>query len=158
MALPMLVNNSECGPSNPLQGLSKRFDQDRGIQQVRSIRDSTLTGSHRVGKDFFGAGRAGSSREVNFTITILYRPVHYFCRRLSGRSSLQFLGLTKTRPDSSPLIRQPHNSQHHSIYLRFIGRCLLPMRQYLNKANKHGLQTFCNSCQCNRPALHHKCL
>ncbi|KAF9010527.1 hypothetical protein BDQ17DRAFT_1387762 [Cyathus striatus] len=47
MALPMLVGGSECGPSNPLQGLSKQFDQDRGIQQ-----------------DHFGASRAGSSREV----------------------------------------------------------------------------------------------
>lgn len=30
----MLVGGAECGPSNPLQGLSKRFDHDRGIQQV----------------------------------------------------------------------------------------------------------------------------
>lgn len=34
MALPMLVGGSDCGPVNPLQGLSKRFDQDRGAQQV----------------------------------------------------------------------------------------------------------------------------
>lgn len=35
MALPMLVGGgAECGPSNPLQGLTKRFDQDRGLQQV----------------------------------------------------------------------------------------------------------------------------
>ncbi|KAF9469921.1 hypothetical protein BDZ94DRAFT_1317018 [Collybia nuda] len=47
MALPMLVGGSDCGPSNPLQGLSKQFDQDRGAQQ-----------------DHFGAGRAGSSRET----------------------------------------------------------------------------------------------
>ncbi|KAJ7772535.1 hypothetical protein DFH07DRAFT_163633 [Mycena maculata] len=47
MALPMLVNNADCGPSNALQGLSKRFDHDRGLQQ-----------------DHFGPGRAGSSREV----------------------------------------------------------------------------------------------
>ncbi|KAJ7496110.1 hypothetical protein B0H11DRAFT_2001880 [Mycena galericulata] len=47
MALPMLVNNADCGPSNPLQGLSKRFDHDRGLQQ-----------------DHFGANRAGSSREA----------------------------------------------------------------------------------------------
>ncbi|TFK26528.1 TPR-like protein [Coprinopsis marcescibilis] len=46
MALPMLVGGSECGPSNALQNLSKRFEQDRGIQQ-----------------DFFG-NRAGSSREA----------------------------------------------------------------------------------------------
>ncbi|KAI0775691.1 TPR-like protein [Trametes elegans] len=47
MSLPLLVNGAECGPSNPLQGLSKRFDQDRGIQQ-----------------DQFAAGRAGSSKET----------------------------------------------------------------------------------------------
>ncbi|KAI8993043.1 TPR-like protein [Trametes punicea] len=47
MSLPLLVNGAECGPSNPLQGLSKRFDQDRGIQQ-----------------DQFSAGRAGSSKET----------------------------------------------------------------------------------------------
>lgn len=43
----MLVGGAECGPSNPLQSLSKRFDQDRGVQQ-----------------DFIGGTRAGSSREV----------------------------------------------------------------------------------------------
>ncbi|KAF9263323.1 TPR-like protein [Marasmius fiardii PR-910] len=45
MALPALLGGADCGPSNPLQNLSKRFDQDRGIQQ-----------------DLFGA-RAGPSRE-----------------------------------------------------------------------------------------------
>ncbi|THH08296.1 hypothetical protein EW145_g2790 [Phellinidium pouzarii] len=43
----MLVNGADCGPVNPLQGLAKRFDHDRGIQQ-----------------DQFGAGRAGPSRET----------------------------------------------------------------------------------------------
>lgn len=43
----MIVGGAECGPSNPLQSLSKRFDQDRGAQQ-----------------DFIGGTRAGSSREV----------------------------------------------------------------------------------------------
>jgi peroxin-5 len=28
------MGGADCGPSNPLQNLSKRFDQDRGIQQV----------------------------------------------------------------------------------------------------------------------------
>lgn len=33
----MLVNGgSECGPTNPLQGLAKQFDQDRGPQQDRA--------------------------------------------------------------------------------------------------------------------------
>ncbi|KAH9831276.1 TPR-like protein [Rhodofomes roseus] len=47
MSLPLLVNGADCGPVNPLQSLSKTFDRDRGIQQ-----------------DHFGAGRAGSSKEV----------------------------------------------------------------------------------------------
>ncbi|KAL9711601.1 hypothetical protein Ac2012v2_004672 [Leucoagaricus gongylophorus] len=48
MSLPMLFNSgAECGPINPLQGLSKRFDQDRGIQQ-----------------DHIGAPTAGSSRDA----------------------------------------------------------------------------------------------
>ncbi|KAI0374062.1 TPR-like protein [Pilatotrama ljubarskyi] len=47
MSLPLLVNGAECGPSNPLQGLSKQFDRDRGIQQ-----------------DQFSAGRAGASKET----------------------------------------------------------------------------------------------
>ncbi|KAL1743363.1 TPR-like protein [Schizophyllum fasciatum] len=33
MALPMLINNAECGPSNALQELSKRFSTDRGLSQ-----------------------------------------------------------------------------------------------------------------------------
>jgi hypothetical protein len=37
MALPMLINGADCGPINPLQSLGKRFDQDRGIQQVRTL-------------------------------------------------------------------------------------------------------------------------
>ncbi|KAI0063624.1 hypothetical protein BV25DRAFT_1824189 [Artomyces pyxidatus] len=47
MSLPMLVSGADCGPINPLQGLAKTFDRDRGLQQ-----------------DHFGAGRAGSSREA----------------------------------------------------------------------------------------------
>ncbi|KAJ3537512.1 hypothetical protein NM688_g6677 [Phlebia brevispora] len=47
MSLSMLVGGAECGPANPLQGLSKQFDRDRGLQQ-----------------DHFGSARAGSSKEV----------------------------------------------------------------------------------------------
>lgn len=34
MSLGTLLNNADCGPSNPLQQLSKRLDTDRGVQQV----------------------------------------------------------------------------------------------------------------------------
>ena len=34
MSLSMLVGGADCGPSNALQGLSKQFDRDRGLQQV----------------------------------------------------------------------------------------------------------------------------
>ncbi|KIJ67979.1 hypothetical protein HYDPIDRAFT_83728 [Hydnomerulius pinastri MD-312] len=47
MSLSMLVGGADCGPSNPLQSLTKRFDQDRGVQQ-----------------DFVGGHPAGSSREL----------------------------------------------------------------------------------------------
>ena len=40
MSLASLVNGAECGPLNPLQGLTKNLDSDRGAQQVR------LTGMH----------------------------------------------------------------------------------------------------------------
>lgn len=42
MALPMLFNGQDCGPSNPLQGLTKQFDRDRGIQQVACLRCGLL--------------------------------------------------------------------------------------------------------------------
>ncbi|KAF5370608.1 hypothetical protein D9758_001919 [Tetrapyrgos nigripes] len=47
MSLPMLVGGSDCGPSNPLQNLSKRFDNDRGLQQ-----------------DYYAPNRAGSSKQT----------------------------------------------------------------------------------------------
>lgn len=48
MSLPLLVNGAECGPSNPLQGLSKRFDQDRGLQQVREYDLGHTTDVHSL--------------------------------------------------------------------------------------------------------------
>ncbi|KAI0305437.1 hypothetical protein B0F90DRAFT_1698015 [Multifurca ochricompacta] len=45
MSLAALVNGADCGPVNPLQGLTKNLESDRGLQQ-----------------DHFGANRAGSSR------------------------------------------------------------------------------------------------
>ena len=34
MSLAALVSGSDCGPANPLQGLTKNLDSDRGLQQV----------------------------------------------------------------------------------------------------------------------------
>ncbi|KAG5654403.1 hypothetical protein H0H81_003227 [Sphagnurus paluster] len=71
MALSMLAGGAECGPSNPLQGLSKRFDQDRGLQQ-----------------DHFGAGRAGSSRET-FRTTGNSGPLDQDAARFFSSGNLQ---------------------------------------------------------------------
>lgn len=58
MSLSSLVSGSgtDCGPSNPLQHLSKTFGGDRGVQQVRTAFamrsdpwDSSLTLLGRVG-------------------------------------------------------------------------------------------------------------
>lgn len=48
MALPMLISGADCGPVNPLQGLTKRFDQDRGIQQVRRQSLARSHVAHRI--------------------------------------------------------------------------------------------------------------
>ena len=37
MSMSALINGADCGPVNPLQGLSKQLDRDRGIQQVRQL-------------------------------------------------------------------------------------------------------------------------
>ena len=36
MSLATLVNGADCGPLNPLQGLTKNLDNDRGLQQVHA--------------------------------------------------------------------------------------------------------------------------
>jgi hypothetical protein len=36
MSLATLVNGADCGPLNPLQGLTKNLDTDRGMQQVHA--------------------------------------------------------------------------------------------------------------------------
>jgi hypothetical protein len=63
MALPMLAGGAECGPSNPLQALTKRFDHDRGLQQV-CTRTSHVFKILTFHKDYFGINRAGSSGVV----------------------------------------------------------------------------------------------
>ncbi|KAG8967170.1 hypothetical protein FRC03_010543 [Tulasnella sp. 419] len=47
MSLSALVNSAECGPINPLQGLTKRFEQSNGVQQ-----------------DQIRVGQPGSSRQT----------------------------------------------------------------------------------------------
>lgn len=44
MSLNMLVSGADCGPVNPLQGLAKRFEQDRGVQQVRGTQSRKVYG------------------------------------------------------------------------------------------------------------------
>ena len=36
MSLATLVNGADCGPLNPLRGLTKNLDSDRGMQQVHA--------------------------------------------------------------------------------------------------------------------------
>jgi hypothetical protein len=40
MSLATLVNGADCGPVNPLQGLTKNLDSDRGLQQVHTSPDA----------------------------------------------------------------------------------------------------------------------
>ncbi|CAL1707360.1 unnamed protein product [Somion occarium] len=101
MSLPLLVNGADCGPSNPLQGLSKRFDQDRGIQQ-----------------DYFGPSRAGSSRET-FRSQYAAAPgvdrdaAHFFSKAhspvpvMAGPSSYDLSALHKSLPEQAHTLQQP---------------------------------------------------
>ncbi|PFH53822.1 hypothetical protein AMATHDRAFT_73234 [Amanita thiersii Skay4041] len=79
MALPMLVGGAECGPSNPLQTLSKRFDQDRGAQQ-----------------DHFGISHAGPSKEAFRRQTVV--------SSLPGQEASQFFS---SAAYSAPYIAPP---------------------------------------------------
>ncbi|KAK7687171.1 hypothetical protein QCA50_009675 [Cerrena zonata] len=100
MALPLLVNGgAECGPSNALQGLSKKLDQDRGIQQ-----------------DYFGASRAGSSRETFRTQYAAAPGVEHDAAKffstnqspapmMAGPSAFDLSALHTSLPDQAP--------QHH---------------------------------------------
>ncbi|KAH7929837.1 TPR-like protein [Leucogyrophana mollusca] len=94
MSLSMLVGGADCGPSNPLQNLSKRFDQDRGIQQ-----------------DYIGNSRAGSSREVFRTQQAPAQDVHQeaarffagtpaFTPQLSARPPFDFSAMHDALPQT----------------------------------------------------------
>jgi hypothetical protein len=83
MALPMLAGATECGPSNPLQGLSKRFDSDRGLQQVDIVRPN-------ISKDV-------TQFLIRITL-VLDVPVHR--KRLSVRSPLDLYSITRMLPSS----------------------------------------------------------
>jgi len=45
MSMSALINGADCGPVNPLQGLSKQLDRDRGIQQVRHLAAAVCLGA-----------------------------------------------------------------------------------------------------------------
>ncbi|KAF7979849.1 hypothetical protein HWV62_40599 [Athelia sp. TMB] len=81
MALPMLVGGADCGPSNPLQNLSKRFDQDRGIQQTFRTQ-ATSRGPDQDAARFFNSnqGSAPQFAPGPFDLSSLSRtlpPAHF---------------------------------------------------------------------------------
>jgi len=94
MSLPLLVGGgAECGPSanNPLRGLTKNFDQDRGVQQVRTIDSHSASPRRRTShlfQDLLGPNRARSSNQVRcpwFRARAGLVTVNYPIFRLSGR-------------------------------------------------------------------------
>ncbi|KAF7321713.1 hypothetical protein MKEN_00692700 [Mycena kentingensis (nom. inval.)] len=99
MSLPLLVNNADCGPSNALQGLSKRFDQDRGIQQ-----------------DQFASSRAGPSRETFRTQQTVHPDLVQEAARFFNASSgpqlaspaFDFSALNASLPGPQPQLQKPH--------------------------------------------------
>ncbi|KAJ7217874.1 hypothetical protein GGX14DRAFT_438704 [Mycena pura] len=72
MALPMLVNNADCGPSNPLQSLSKRFDQDRGLQQTFRSQQPVASGVVQEAARFFSPQPAPQLTGAAFDLSALH--------------------------------------------------------------------------------------
>ncbi|EGN99677.1 hypothetical protein SERLA73DRAFT_167583 [Serpula lacrymans var. lacrymans S7.3] len=95
MALPMLVGGADCGPSNPLQNLSKRFDQDRGIQQ-----------------DHFGARQAGSSSQTFRTHNAPTQDVSQDVARFFGNGQASASQFSAARPFDLSLLHETLPSTH----------------------------------------------
>ncbi|KAG8747850.1 hypothetical protein FRC10_011296 [Ceratobasidium sp. 414] len=83
MALPMLMNGADCGPSNALQGFTKQFEHDRGPVH-----------------DHFGQG-AGSSRE-----TFRTRPFGAAANPLADDAA-RFFSSAPTPASSSGIVHAP---------------------------------------------------
>ncbi|OJA18614.1 hypothetical protein AZE42_01769 [Rhizopogon vesiculosus] len=81
MSLAMLASGAECGPSNPLQSLSKRFDQDRGVQQ-----------------DFVGGSRTGPYREVFRTQQATSPELHQHAERFFNSTPVPGTQLVAPQP------------------------------------------------------------
>lgn len=110
MALPMLVGGADCGPINPLQGLSKNFDQDRGIQQA-----GTLMFSQPMSNSSSSHYRINSQAVLGLPERCAYQRTYQFPSivdppnlRLSERSS----------PRDRPTTMQPSSSQATALALR----------------------------------------
>ncbi|KAH7911999.1 hypothetical protein BJ138DRAFT_851603 [Hygrophoropsis aurantiaca] len=110
MSLSMLVGGADCGPSNPLQNLSKRFDQDRGVQQ-----------------DYISGGHAGPSRETFRTQQAPAQDIHQDAARFFGgapafnhqaaiRPSFDLSAMHEALPQTSLLspIQSPHQTMHNN--------------------------------------------
>ncbi|KAI6032831.1 hypothetical protein F5J12DRAFT_186651 [Pisolithus orientalis] len=67
MSLSMLVGGSECGPTNPLQGLTNRFDQDRGPQQDLLARAGPA-------KETFRTPQSSTSSELQRDVAQFFSP------------------------------------------------------------------------------------
>ncbi len=123
MALPMLISGADCGPVNPLQGLTKRFDQDRGIQQVRR---QSLARSHvahricRTSSAFLGQVLLGRCVIAKFPL-YLAADLRLEIHRHSAHSRFPILHLTKRPPVSSPFLLR---EQFHCASSKQCVRCL----------------------------------
>lgn len=131
MSLGTLLNNADCGPSNPLQQLSKRLDTDQGVQQV--------TDSSGVMGAFLSIymDRLSYTRAIRITLERAeqghperYRP--HRCKhsptnptpyiyRYSTSHGLQIYLFSQKRPSSSRRVQHPEPSTSAGSQRRY--RC-----------------------------------
>jgi len=138
MSLGTLLNNTDCGPSNPLQQLSKRLDTDRGIQQVTE--SSGLSQEHsyrytcmeclthgRLGLLWSWPSRAIPSGTISIVASInqtIQPPIY----RYSTSLELEIHLSSRKQPSSSRRVQHPKPSTLAGSQRRYRCRKLLLMQ------------------------------
>lgn len=132
MSLGTLLNNADCGPSNPLQQLSKRLDTDQGVQQV--------TDSSGVMGAFLSIYMDRLSYKKAIRITLeqaeqghperycphrcKYSPTNptLYIHRYSTSHGLQIYLFSQKRPSSSRRVHHPELSTSAGSQRRYLCR------------------------------------
>ncbi|KAF8320908.1 hypothetical protein DL93DRAFT_2131326 [Clavulina sp. PMI_390] len=99
MSMSALINSADCGPINPLQGLSKQLDRDRGLQQDH-FGSSSQAGPSRLGG--FRSAPSSTPQSAQFA-----REANQFFSNVQSTPEV-----SQTRPFSPSMIAGPSRPLH----------------------------------------------